>query len=151
MEPRVSSRPERIIPAALQPGDTIGIVSPSWFGGEAFVPRARRGIATLESLGYRVKVAPHAFNTTGHVSSWPGPSATPPTMFAASTTSSASEPRRSASRSSSIPTPGTPRHSRRSQSAAPPCSTRPRTASLSPSPPSVPRSASSPSGSLIFQ
>jgi muramoyltetrapeptide carboxypeptidase LdcA involved in peptidoglycan recycling len=53
---------------ALRPGDTIGIVSPSWSGGEAFVPRARRGIATLKRLGYRVKVAPHAINNAGHVS-----------------------------------------------------------------------------------
>ena len=53
---------------ALQPGDTIGIVSPSWFGGEPFVPRARRGIATLERLGFRVRVGEYAFNTTGHVS-----------------------------------------------------------------------------------
>jgi muramoyltetrapeptide carboxypeptidase LdcA involved in peptidoglycan recycling len=53
---------------ALRPGDTIGVVCPSWFAGEAFVPRARRGIASLESLGYRVKVAPHAFNNAGHVS-----------------------------------------------------------------------------------
>jgi muramoyltetrapeptide carboxypeptidase len=52
---------------ALQPGDTIGIVSPSWFGGEAFIPRARRGIATLERLGFRVRVGEHAFNTMGHV------------------------------------------------------------------------------------
>ncbi|HVL24542.1 MAG TPA: S66 peptidase family protein [Thermomicrobiales bacterium] len=60
--------PSPIRPRALRPGDTIGIVSPSWFGGPAFVPRARRGIATLESLGYRVRVADHAFNNLGHVS-----------------------------------------------------------------------------------
>jgi len=58
----------RIKPRALRPGDTIGIVSPSWFGGETFIPRARRGIATLESLGFRVRIAPHAFNNRGHVS-----------------------------------------------------------------------------------
>jgi len=58
----------RVVPHALRPGDTIGIVSPSWFGGDAFVPRARRGIATLERLGFRVRVAPHAFNNAGHVS-----------------------------------------------------------------------------------
>jgi muramoyltetrapeptide carboxypeptidase len=61
----------RILPPALQPGDTIGIVSPSWFGGEAFLPRARRGIATLESLGFRVRVAEHAYNAHGHVSDTP--------------------------------------------------------------------------------
>lgn len=68
MASRTPSLSERRIPAALQHGDTIGIVSPSWFGGDAFVPRARRGIATLERLGFRVKVAPHAFNNAGHVS-----------------------------------------------------------------------------------
>lgn len=59
---------DAIRPRALRPGDTIGIVSPSWFGGETFVPRAERGIRTIESLGLRVKVAPHAFNNAGHVS-----------------------------------------------------------------------------------
>lgn len=53
---------------ALAPGDTIGIVSPSWFGGDTFVPRAKRGIAMLEALGFRTRVAPHAFNNRGHVS-----------------------------------------------------------------------------------
>ncbi len=57
-----------ILPPALKPGDTIGIVSPSWFGGDAFVPRARRGMAQLQRLGFRVKVAEHAFNNRGHVS-----------------------------------------------------------------------------------
>lgn len=52
----------------LNPGDTFGIVSPSWFGGEAFIPRARHGIDHLVSLGFKVKVAPHAFNNAGHVS-----------------------------------------------------------------------------------
>ncbi len=61
-------QPAQIVPPAVKPGDTIGIVSPSWFGGESFVPRARRGIATLEALGFRVKVAPHAFGNAGHVS-----------------------------------------------------------------------------------
>jgi muramoyltetrapeptide carboxypeptidase len=63
-----SRRPPNILPPALRPGDTVGIVSPSWFGGEAFEPRARRGIAELERLGFRVKVAGHAFNNVGHVS-----------------------------------------------------------------------------------
>lgn len=53
---------------ALEPGDTVGIVSPAWFGGEAFLPRAHRGIATLEAFGYRVRIGTHAFNTAGHVS-----------------------------------------------------------------------------------
>jgi muramoyltetrapeptide carboxypeptidase len=57
-----------IKPKALTPGDTIGIISPSWFGGPGFVPRAQRGIRTLEALGYRVKVGEHAFNNRGSVS-----------------------------------------------------------------------------------
>lgn len=62
------TNPPTIKPRALRPGDTIGIVSPSWFGGDQFIARARRGIALLESLGYRVRVAEHAFNTHGHIS-----------------------------------------------------------------------------------
>jgi muramoyltetrapeptide carboxypeptidase LdcA involved in peptidoglycan recycling len=62
------SNPARILPPAVKCGDTIGVVSPSWFGGERFVRRARRGIATLERLGFKVRVAPHAFENAGHVS-----------------------------------------------------------------------------------
>jgi len=68
IETRGPQRQPTILPPALQPGDTVGIVSPSWFGGEAYRPRARRGIAQLERLGYRVRVAGHAFNHHGHVS-----------------------------------------------------------------------------------
>lgn len=52
----------------LRPGDTVGIVSPSWYGGAAVAHRVERGVATLESLGFRVKIAPHALNSAGHVS-----------------------------------------------------------------------------------
>jgi muramoyltetrapeptide carboxypeptidase len=58
-------------PPALHPGDTVGIVSPSWFGGEPFLPRLRRGIASLEAAGFKVKVADHALNSLGHVSDTP--------------------------------------------------------------------------------
>lgn len=57
-----------ILPPALRPDDTIGIISPSWFGGETFIRRASRGIRMLESLGYHVSVADHAFENAGHVS-----------------------------------------------------------------------------------
>ncbi|MGI8486894.1 MAG: S66 family peptidase [Thermomicrobiales bacterium] len=57
-----------IKPAVLKRGDTIGIVSPSSFGGEAFIPRAERGITELRRLGFRVKVGDHAFNNHGYVS-----------------------------------------------------------------------------------
>ncbi len=63
-----ASRPATILAPAVKPGDTIGVVSPSWFGGEALLPRARRGIAQLERLGFRVRIADHAFNNRGHVS-----------------------------------------------------------------------------------
>lgn len=57
-----------ILAPALKSGDTIGIVSPSWFGGEALLPRANRGIAQLQRLGFQVEVAEHAFHSYGHVS-----------------------------------------------------------------------------------
>lgn len=57
-----------ILPPALRPGETIGIVSPSWFGGETYVRRAMRGIATLERLGFRVRIGEHAFANHGWVS-----------------------------------------------------------------------------------
>lgn len=55
-------------PTPLVPGDTIRIISPSWFGGETFVPRASRGVELLESLGFRVEIGEHAFGNRGHVS-----------------------------------------------------------------------------------
>jgi len=58
----------RILPHALQRGDTIGIISPSWFGGSPFIPRAKRGIATLNSAGFRTRIGSHAFNNRGAVS-----------------------------------------------------------------------------------
>ena len=57
-----------IRPAPLQQGDTIRVISPSWFGGETFTPRAMRGVALLESLGFRVEIGEHAFGNRGHVS-----------------------------------------------------------------------------------
>lgn len=62
------THPGKMLAPALKPGDTVGIVSPSWFGGDPFLPRARRGIAQLQRFGFRVKVAKHAFNSLGHVS-----------------------------------------------------------------------------------
>ncbi len=65
---RLATRRKVILPPAVQPGDTIGIISPSWFGGDAFLPRVKRGIATLESLGYHVRIGEHALNAAGYVS-----------------------------------------------------------------------------------
>jgi len=52
----------------LEPGDAIGIVSPSWGGAGLFPHRLERGIQHLEALGFRVKIAPHARNQRGFVS-----------------------------------------------------------------------------------
>lgn len=57
-----------IHPPPLNAGDTIRVISPSWFGRETFVSRAMRGKEMLESLGFRVEVGKHAFANRGHVS-----------------------------------------------------------------------------------
>ena len=55
-------------PARLREGDTLGIISPSWGGGAAYPHRVERGVEYLESLGFRVRIAPHAMNSAGYVS-----------------------------------------------------------------------------------
>ena len=55
-------------PPRLREGDTVGVISPSWGGGAEYPHRVERGIAYLESLGFRVKLAPHAMNSSGYVS-----------------------------------------------------------------------------------
>ena len=52
----------------LLPGDTVGIISPSWGGAGAFPHRVEGGIRQLRSLGFKVKMAPHALNQAGYVS-----------------------------------------------------------------------------------
>ena len=52
-------------PPRLQPGDTIGIISPSWGGGARYPHRIERGAAHLRSLGFKVKMASHALNSIG--------------------------------------------------------------------------------------
>jgi muramoyltetrapeptide carboxypeptidase len=58
-------------PARLREGDTVGVISPSWGGGAEFPHRVERGVGYLESLGFRVKIAPHAMNSVGYVSDTP--------------------------------------------------------------------------------
>lgn len=58
-------------PPRLREGDTVGVISPSWGGGAAYPHRIERGVAYLESLGLRVKITPHAMNSTGYVSDKP--------------------------------------------------------------------------------
>lgn len=58
-------------PSRLLEGDTVGVISPSWGGGAEYPHRVERGVAYLESLGFRVKLAPHAMNSVGYVSDTP--------------------------------------------------------------------------------
>ncbi|HEY8155457.1 MAG TPA: S66 peptidase family protein, partial [Myxococcota bacterium] len=55
----------------LRRGDSVGIVSPSWGGAASFPHRVARGVAQLESLGFRVKIGRHALNERGFVSDSP--------------------------------------------------------------------------------
>ncbi|MDO5702015.1 MAG: LD-carboxypeptidase, partial [Lachnospiraceae bacterium] len=54
------------IPAFLKPGDTIGLVAPS-FGAvtEPYATRLRSAIETFEKRGYRVKCAPSVYKDDG--------------------------------------------------------------------------------------
>lgn len=58
-------------PPRLREGDTVGVISPSWGGAAAYPHRIERGVAHLESLGFHVKLAPHAMNSAGYVSDTP--------------------------------------------------------------------------------
>lgn len=58
-------------PPLLRPGDTIGIIAPSWCGPATFPHRVERGKRFLEALGYRVVVAPHTYGRRGYVSGTP--------------------------------------------------------------------------------
>ena len=55
-------------PSRLKPGDTIGIVSPSWGGAGAYPHRVELGIKELINLGFKVELAPHALNQKGFTS-----------------------------------------------------------------------------------
>ncbi len=58
-------------PRAMRPGDTIGILAPSWGGPAVFPHRVERGLSALRALSYRTHVAPHAFGDAGYVSASP--------------------------------------------------------------------------------
>lgn len=58
-------------PPALQPGDTIGICSPSFGAAGMFPHRVELGTACLESMGFRVRFATHALGVQGYVSGTP--------------------------------------------------------------------------------
>ena len=51
----------------LKPGDTIGIVSPSWGGAGAYPHRVDLGIKHLGTLGFNVELASHALNQKGFI------------------------------------------------------------------------------------
>jgi muramoyltetrapeptide carboxypeptidase len=52
----------------LQPGDTVGIISPSWGGAGAFPHRVALGMGHLRKLGFEPRLAPHALGQQGYVS-----------------------------------------------------------------------------------
>jgi muramoyltetrapeptide carboxypeptidase len=58
--------PETVLPARLELGDTIGIVTPSVPSPAGAPRRFDRGIAELERLGFRVRVAANARGSRGH-------------------------------------------------------------------------------------
>lgn len=58
--------PETILPPRLSPGDTIGILTPSVPSPARAPRRFERGIAELERLGFRVRVAANARGSRGH-------------------------------------------------------------------------------------
>ncbi len=60
-----------IRPPRLQPGDTVGLVSPSWGGAGMFPHRVERGVQHLQSLGFKVRIGPHTLNQLGFVSDTP--------------------------------------------------------------------------------
>jgi muramoyltetrapeptide carboxypeptidase len=58
-------------PAALRPGDTVGVCSPSFGAAGLFPHRVQLGTRYLESLGFRVRLARHTLGVRGHVSGTP--------------------------------------------------------------------------------
>lgn len=58
--------PNTVLPARLELGDTIGIVTPSVPSPAGAPRRFERGIAELERLGFRVQVAANARGSRGH-------------------------------------------------------------------------------------
>ena len=60
-----------IKPPRLRPGDTVGVVSPSWGGAGTFPHRLDAGLRQLEAMSFRTKVGAHALNRHGYVSDTP--------------------------------------------------------------------------------
>ncbi|HEY3186032.1 MAG TPA: LD-carboxypeptidase [Solirubrobacteraceae bacterium] len=53
-------------PARLRPGDTIGVVAPSWCGPTEHPHRVERGVRFLERRGWRVRLGAHALGRRGY-------------------------------------------------------------------------------------
>jgi muramoyltetrapeptide carboxypeptidase len=60
-----------IKPLVLKPGDTIGIIAPSWGGPGAVPHRLEQGMRQIEEMGFRALIAPNARNQNGYVSDTP--------------------------------------------------------------------------------
>jgi len=58
-----------IIPAKLQIGDNVGIISPSFGGAGAFSHRYQQADESLNKIGLKVKPAKNALKSSGYVSS----------------------------------------------------------------------------------
>lgn len=57
---------ERLIPKALSPGSTIGIISPA---GPSEKEAIDRGVEVLEGMGYKVKLGKYAYDNIGYLAS----------------------------------------------------------------------------------
>jgi muramoyltetrapeptide carboxypeptidase LdcA involved in peptidoglycan recycling len=58
-------------PRALRPGDTIGVISPSWGGAGLFPHRCDAARRQLAAMGLQLRFARHALNSHGYVSDSP--------------------------------------------------------------------------------
>lgn len=58
-------------PPRLVAGDTIGIISPAWGGAGLFPHRVAQGIAAIEAMGFRARLAANALHHNGYVSDTP--------------------------------------------------------------------------------
>ena len=58
-------------PSALQPGDTIGLVSPASPTAGLVAHRLEKGIHELQRLGFDVRIGRHAKDVTGYTAGSP--------------------------------------------------------------------------------
>ena len=60
-----------IKPRQLQKGDTVGIISPSSPLAVLAPHRVKKGIKTLEAMGFKVKIGKYALKMTNHTAGSP--------------------------------------------------------------------------------